>query len=283
MKIKHLPIIVLTSLGIAGFAFAEERAASSSGELQLCTLIHGTHIRSSDGADVGTVKDLIIDRRSGRIVNVVVATTGDRLVALPYETINVAEVGAKDVIVVNIDRERIVSAPSFTQGELRSFNRATIDRSVNYFREGATGRSATRGTELQTPEERSRANATTGARSRTTPAASPGAPQAVGESSATPSPSDHKAKKKSKMGASPTVSPTPSASSSASPSELKKHTSPSMSPSATPTESTTPSTKTLHASPTPGEGSLETKPLMTPSEKTTPRETSPATTPRSAE
>ena len=75
--------------GITGFAVAEEHV-KTSGDLQLCTLVHGAHIRSSDGTDVGTVNDLIIDRQSGRVVNVVVATSEDKLVALPYSAVDTA-------------------------------------------------------------------------------------------------------------------------------------------------------------------------------------------------
>jgi sporulation protein YlmC with PRC-barrel domain len=132
MKLKYLPLAALLSLGLASAVHSQDDS-----DVELCTLVHGAHIRSSDGADIGTVNDLVIDRRSGRILHVVVATSEDHLIALPYSEVNVTNVTEKNVIVVNSPRERIVSAPAFTQTELRSLNRETINRSVSYFSSSA--------------------------------------------------------------------------------------------------------------------------------------------------
>ena len=256
--------------GITGFAVAEEHV-KTSGDLQLCTLVHGAHIRSSDGTDVGTVNDLIIDRQSGRVVNVVVATSEDKLVALPYSAVDTARLGEGGVIFVNIQRDRIVGAPTFSRTELRSLNRETIDRSVNYFGGGAVGRSTTTiggglekgGVSKNQPAMERNA--------RTAPVASPGEPQAVGESSPSSSPTPgrkaRKAMRKSGVSPSPSASESPTPNSSlASPTPSNKTGSPSASPqtSASPRSLTTPSEEKASPSPAASERRLENSASQTP-------------------
>ncbi|MCX6967193.1 MAG: PRC-barrel domain-containing protein [Verrucomicrobia bacterium] len=229
MKMKYLAIALFAGLGIT--AYAEDRV-SGSNDLDLCTLVHGARIRSSDGADVGTVNDLIIDRRSGRIIHVVVSRGEDQLVALPYSAVNVTNLEQRGTIVVNLDRERIVSAPTFSRTELRSLNRETIDRSVNYFGQGGRSTTGTEmqqqkpnatGTELQRQQQRAGTGASAESRRESrdvhAPAASPGSPPAVGETT------DRKNRKGAhKKGASPSPSqnlspgkPSPSPSAAQSP------------------------------------------------------------------
>lgn len=77
--------------------------------------IIGTDVRNTRGDKIGDIKDLVLDRNGG--VSYAVVSTGgflgigDRLHAVPWTALQSAS--GKDYRVLDIDKERLKSAPNF--------------------------------------------------------------------------------------------------------------------------------------------------------------------------
>lgn len=87
--------------------------APAFGAVHKASDIIGMEVRNHQGEKLGDVKDVMVDMRTGRIPFAVLSTEGmgNRLVAVPPSALN-AKAGQNE-LVLNMDRERLRSAPSF--------------------------------------------------------------------------------------------------------------------------------------------------------------------------
>ncbi|AKU24340.1 PRC-barrel domain-containing protein [Massilia sp. NR 4-1] len=79
------------------------------------TLI-GDHIHNLKNEHLGTVKEIMLDMQSGRVAYVVMASggvlsIGEKLFAVPWEALTLDTANKR--VTLNIDKERIESAPGF--------------------------------------------------------------------------------------------------------------------------------------------------------------------------
>jgi sporulation protein YlmC with PRC-barrel domain len=90
--------------------------------------IVGTKVKSSQGEEIGTIKDVVLDRNTGCMAYTVLSTgggggarAGGKMVAVPWAvyspTSNISE------LTVTVDRERIYSAPVFDYARIEEYSR----------------------------------------------------------------------------------------------------------------------------------------------------------------
>jgi sporulation protein YlmC with PRC-barrel domain len=79
----------------------------------------GSDVENPKGEDLGDIKDVVIDRATGRIAYAVVSFggfmgLGDKLYAVPWGAFSQAATD-KDTFILDIDKERIKNSPGFDQ------------------------------------------------------------------------------------------------------------------------------------------------------------------------
>jgi len=109
-------------------AIASTSAQTQSTTVQASKLV-GTRVRSSQGEEIGVVKDVMIDRSTGCMAYTVLSTAeggaraagGGKLVAVPWAVYSpTSDVNA---LTVTVDRERIYSAPVFDYARIDEYSR----------------------------------------------------------------------------------------------------------------------------------------------------------------
>ena len=104
-----------------------------SGRLIAANQVQGTSVYTTALEKLGTVEDVMIDKPTGRIAYAVLSYggffgIGDRYYPLPWEKLTYnTEMGG---YVVDIDREVLEGAPSFTSAAEASWDDDTWSRSV---------------------------------------------------------------------------------------------------------------------------------------------------------
>src|SRR4030095_4934078 len=125
MKILRLFGSVLAVLGAAIVSLS---AQTQSSTVQISKLV-GTKVKSSQGEEIGVVKDVMIDRSTGCMAYTVLftgeggarAAGGGKFVAVPWAVYSPAsDVSA---LIVTVDRERIYSAPVFDYARIDEYSR----------------------------------------------------------------------------------------------------------------------------------------------------------------
>jgi sporulation protein YlmC with PRC-barrel domain len=113
---------------VASMSAQTQGTTSSSTAYIEASKIVGTRVKSSDGQEVGTIKDVVLDRNTGCMAYTVVSSAGGgasarggKMVAVPWAvyspTSDVSE------LVVTVDRERIYNAPVFDYARIDEFSR----------------------------------------------------------------------------------------------------------------------------------------------------------------
>lgn len=79
----------------------------------------GADVENARGEDLGDIKDIVIDRSSGRIAYAVVSFggflgLGEKLFAVPWGAFTQAS-NDQNTLVLNVDQERLRNAPGFDQ------------------------------------------------------------------------------------------------------------------------------------------------------------------------
>jgi sporulation protein YlmC with PRC-barrel domain len=144
-------LLLLVALGLAAPWCA--RAQSSYTVFRVCQDQRVIH--TSDGAEVGHVQYIVVDPGQQRIVSTVVSggVLGDRYVAVPYEDIQMQD--DNNIVLTNIDRERIASAPALEVNRFTSrsvIEPSVVEPSVTYFGNASqrtTSRTDTSAMEMQ--------------------------------------------------------------------------------------------------------------------------------------
>src|SRR5436190_13616109 len=115
-------------LAVLGAAIASTSAQTQSTTVQVSKLV-GTKVKSSQGEEIGVVKDVMIDRSTGCMAYTVLSTSeggaraagGGKLVAVPWAVYSpTSDVTA---LTVTVDRERIYSAPVFDYARIDEYSR----------------------------------------------------------------------------------------------------------------------------------------------------------------
>jgi len=107
--------ISLLSLACAGGAFAEDR--DLAWHLMKGSTFTGANVKNPQGETLGDIKDIVIDRASGRMAYAVVSFggflgLGEKLFAVPWSAFSQPNT-TKDTFVLAIDKERLKNAPGF--------------------------------------------------------------------------------------------------------------------------------------------------------------------------
>src|SRR5207237_3076405 len=150
--------------------------------------IVGTKVKSSQGEEIGTIKDVVLDRNTGCMAYTVLsaggagAHAGGKMVAVPWAvyspTSNVSE------LTVTVDRERIYNAPVFDYARIEEYSRPEYITNVySYYGVsagaavgvGVSGSTTTTGATITTGAARAGATTSPGASTSPAESASPAA------------------------------------------------------------------------------------------------------------
>src|SRR6266516_7432359 len=123
MKTKYLTGAMLAVLGAA---IVPMSAQTQSTTVQVSKLV-GTRVKSSQGEEIGVVKDVMIDRNTGCMAYTVLSTAeggpraagGGKLVAVPWTVYS--PTSDVSVLTVTVDRDRIYNAPVFEYARIDEY------------------------------------------------------------------------------------------------------------------------------------------------------------------
>ena len=121
-------LLIGALLAVLGAAIVPSSAQTQSTTVQVSKLV-GTKVKSSQGEDIGVIKDVVIDRGTGCMAYTVLSTGeaggraagGGKFVAVPWAVYSPAsDVSA---FVVTVDRDRIYNAPVFDYARIDECSR----------------------------------------------------------------------------------------------------------------------------------------------------------------
>ena len=122
-------------LAVLGNAIVPMSAQTQSTEVQVSKLV-GIRVKSSQGEEIGVVKDVVIDRNTGCMAYTVLSTAeggarasgGGKLVAVPWAVYSpTSDVSA---LTVTVDRDRIYNAPMFDNARIDEYSRTNYMTNV---------------------------------------------------------------------------------------------------------------------------------------------------------
>jgi sporulation protein YlmC with PRC-barrel domain len=110
-----LGVIALLSLACAGGSFAQDRELPWN--LIRGNTFIGANVENPQGQNLGEIKDIVIDRASGRMAYAVVSFggflgMGEKLFAVPWGAFSQPKAD-KETFVLDVDKERLKNAPGF--------------------------------------------------------------------------------------------------------------------------------------------------------------------------
>jgi sporulation protein YlmC with PRC-barrel domain len=110
-----LGVIALLSLACAAGSFAQDRELPWN--LIRGNTFIGANVENPQGQNLGDIKDIVIDRASGRMAYAVVSFggflgMGEKLFAVPWGAFSQPKAD-KDTFVLDVDKERLKNAPGF--------------------------------------------------------------------------------------------------------------------------------------------------------------------------
>jgi sporulation protein YlmC with PRC-barrel domain len=122
-------------LAVLGAAIASTSAQTQSTTVQVSKLV-GTRVKSSQGEEIGVIKDVVTDRSSGCMAYTVLSTGeggaraagGGKLVAVPWAVYSLAS--DVSVLTVTVDRDRIYNAPVFDYARIDEYSRGDYINNV---------------------------------------------------------------------------------------------------------------------------------------------------------
>jgi sporulation protein YlmC with PRC-barrel domain len=124
-----IAVIVGVAAAISGQTEIPNGSSSNSSYIQTSKLV-GRKVKSSDGREIGVVKDVVIDRGNGCMAYTVVSTGGagtgvvsggGKLVAIPWAVYS--PTSDLSVLTVNVDREKIYHAQPFEYTRMDEYAR----------------------------------------------------------------------------------------------------------------------------------------------------------------
>src|SRR6187397_1893518 len=131
MKTIFSLIMVILGLAVAS-AFAQTQTTTSSNTTYIETSkFIGRPVKSAKGDEIGTVKDIVLDRNTGCLAYTVLSTTGGgggkrvsgggKMVAVPWAVYSPST--DVNVLTVTVDRDRIYNAPVFDYARIQEYSR----------------------------------------------------------------------------------------------------------------------------------------------------------------
>jgi sporulation protein YlmC with PRC-barrel domain len=125
--------------GTEGAKIVGARNASAAGpgpEVMAASTLDGDKVLSSEGDDLGKVKDIMLDVRSGRIAYAVLSSggflgIGDKLLAIPWHALTLDT--EHKCLRVEMSSERIKNAPGFDKDHWPSMADQTWATSIHQF------------------------------------------------------------------------------------------------------------------------------------------------------
>jgi sporulation protein YlmC with PRC-barrel domain len=117
------------TIAILGLAVASMSAQTQSTTYVQTSKLVGTKVKSSQGEEIGVIKDVVIDRSTGCMAYTVLSTGeggarvtgGAKLVAVPWAVYSTTP--DVSVLTVTVDRERIYNAPVFDYARIDEYSR----------------------------------------------------------------------------------------------------------------------------------------------------------------
>ncbi len=175
-------------LAVLGAAIVSTSAQTQSTTVQVSKLV-GTKVKSSQGEEIGVIKDVMIDSSTGCMAYTVLSTGeggaraagGSKFVAVPWAVYSpTSDVSA---LTVTVDRERIYSAPVFDYARIDEYSRPDYITNVYSYYGVSPGAEIGAGVSRTTTTGVS-TGATTGAGAAGAPPAPPRTSPAAGRSPA---------------------------------------------------------------------------------------------------
>ena len=120
-------------LGLAvASTFAQTQSTTSSTSYIQTSKFIGRPVKSAQGDEIGTVKDIVLDRNTGCLAYTVLSTTGGggggtrvsgggKMVAVPWAVYSPSS--DPNVLTVTVERDRIYNAPVFDYARIEEYSR----------------------------------------------------------------------------------------------------------------------------------------------------------------
>src|SRR5215217_3158079 len=121
---------VFLGLTVASMSAQTQSTASSSTSYIETSKFIGRKVKSAQGDEIGTVKDIVLDRNTGCLAYTVVSTGGGggtrvsgggKMVAVPWAVYSPSS--DLNVLTVTVDRDRIYNAPVFDYARIEEYSR----------------------------------------------------------------------------------------------------------------------------------------------------------------
>src|SRR5882757_8849539 len=121
---------IFLGLAVASMWAQTQNTASSSTSYIETSKFIGKKVKSAQGDEIGTVKDIVLDRNTGCLAYTVVSTSGGggagvsgggKMVAVPWGVYSPSS--DLNVFTVTVDRDRIYNAPVFDYARIEEYSR----------------------------------------------------------------------------------------------------------------------------------------------------------------
>src|SRR6266513_748091 len=124
-------VTVFLGSAVASMSAQTQSTASSTTSYIQTSKFIGRPVKSAQGDEIGTVKDIVLDRNTGCLAYTVLSTTGGgggtrvtggvKMVAVPWAVYSPST--DVNVLTVTVDRDRIYNAPVFDYARIDEYSR----------------------------------------------------------------------------------------------------------------------------------------------------------------
>src|SRR6266513_3645339 len=124
----HTAMVAFSGLAMAStFAQTQSTTTNSTTYVQASKIV-GTKVKSSQGEEIGVIKDVVLDRNTGCMAYTVLSTggTGTRVtastktVAVPWTVYTATS--DPSVMTVRVERDRVYNAPAFDYARIDEYS-----------------------------------------------------------------------------------------------------------------------------------------------------------------
>ncbi len=119
-------------------AWAVDVPPSSAHSLYRASTIESLHVRNGNGDNLGKIKDLVFDARSGKITYAVLdfggfLGVGDKLFAVPWHAFKYSGTGNEEHLVLDVTKDRLKNAPGFDKDHWPNMADPTFPQTIEKF------------------------------------------------------------------------------------------------------------------------------------------------------
>lgn len=124
----------LTALVAAGAPAQDalQPADSTTSRVVRSTRLVGVQVKGAEGEKVGELKDLVVDEENACVAFAIVATSGDKLLAVPFQTLQRS--GPDGAISCVVATPQIAKAPTFDAKSWPTFDRAYTTKIYDFYK-----------------------------------------------------------------------------------------------------------------------------------------------------